>query len=85
MFDLTTILAAGFALGLLHSFEPDHLAALPTLVGRTPQGARGDFWKGAAWALGHARQGHGALLEGQAVAGLEVFQGPASGRFSLCD
>lgn len=46
--------AAGFGLGLLHSFEPDHLAAMSTLVARTPGRARGEFRKGAAWALGHA-------------------------------
>jgi len=37
VFDLQTVLLAGFALGLAHSLEPDHLAAMSTLVTRTPQ------------------------------------------------
>ena len=53
MHDPVTIAAAGFGLGFLHSLEPDHLAAISTLVGRAPQQARKELYKGAAWAAGH--------------------------------
>jgi sulfite exporter TauE/SafE len=51
--DLVALAAAGFGLGLLHSFEPDHLAAMSTLVARTPGRAARELGKGATWALGH--------------------------------
>jgi nickel/cobalt exporter len=49
---LTAILV-GFALGLRHAADPDHLAAVATLVARQrrPWAAAGI---GAAWGLGHA-------------------------------
>jgi high-affinity nickel permease len=53
MHDPVTIAVAGFGLGFLHSLEPDPLAAISTLVGRTPEQARTEFFKGAAWAAGH--------------------------------
>jgi hypothetical protein len=40
-------------LGALHSFEPDHLAAMATLVGRRSRSRIGDFANGALWGLGH--------------------------------
>ena len=46
-------LLLGLTLGIRHAFEPDHLAAVTTLVARTtsPRAAAGT---GAAWGLGHA-------------------------------
>jgi sulfite exporter TauE/SafE len=51
--DLTLLLAGGFGLGLLHSFDPDHLAAMSTLVGRHHRSTVADFFKGVIWGLGH--------------------------------
>jgi ABC-type nickel/cobalt efflux system permease component RcnA len=53
MNDFTTIAAAAFALGVVHSLEPDHLAAMSTLVGRAARPAHEEFRKGAAWSAGH--------------------------------
>jgi hypothetical protein len=50
--DLLPLLAAGAVLGALHSFEPDHLAAMATLVGRRSRSRIGDFANGALWGLG---------------------------------
>lgn len=43
---------AGLALGVRHAFEPDHLAAVSTLVAERP-GARRGLVLGATWGLGH--------------------------------
>ncbi len=43
---------AGLALGVRHAFEPDHLAAVSTLVAERP-GARRGFVLGATWGVGH--------------------------------
>jgi high-affinity nickel-transport protein len=43
----------GFVFGALHAFEPDHLAAMATLLASGPSGARP--WRlGALWGAGHA-------------------------------
>jgi len=47
------LIGAGLGLGLLHSFDPDHLAAMSTIVGRRRQSARLDFRTGAVWGVGH--------------------------------
>ena len=44
--------AAGLALGVRHAFEPDHLAAVSTMVAERPGGRHGLFL-GAAWGVGH--------------------------------
>lgn len=59
---LPAVLALGFLLGLRHAFEPDHLAAVSTLVTRA-----GRLWDaarlGVAWGVGHtASVGIVALL-----------------------
>jgi ABC-type nickel/cobalt efflux system permease component RcnA len=48
-------LALGLVVGARHAFEPDHLAAVSTLVGdaRRPASLRGAFGLGALWGLGH--------------------------------
>ncbi|MDB4968765.1 MAG: Nickel transporter UreH [Myxococcales bacterium] len=43
---------AGLVLGLRHALEPDHLAAVSTMVAERP-GARRGLRLGAAWGLGH--------------------------------
>ncbi len=53
MLDLIPFLAVGWVLGVLHSLEPDHLAAMATLVGRRRRSRVADFIDGALWGLGH--------------------------------
>jgi ABC-type nickel/cobalt efflux system permease component RcnA len=43
----------GLVLGARHALEPDHLAAISTVVAERPR-ARAAAWIGAAWGLGHA-------------------------------
>jgi sulfite exporter TauE/SafE len=74
MTDVGAFAIAGLGLGLLHSFEPDHLAAMSTLVGKTSKSSRStavDAVKGAVWGLGHtlALGTLGVLL---AVAGMQT-------------
>jgi hypothetical protein len=42
----------GLLVGLRHSFEPDHLTAVSTLVGET-RDLRGGALLGALWGVGH--------------------------------
>jgi hypothetical protein len=55
-----TAIALGFALGLRHAADPDHVAAIAALVARHAApgsargGARAAAWVGAAWGLGHS-------------------------------
>jgi len=46
------LLAAGFIIGLQHSFEPDHLATVSTLVARKGS-LRKSTLAGVLWGLGH--------------------------------
>ncbi len=46
-------LVLGLLLGVRHALEPDHLAAITTLVGDAPS-PRAAARTGAAWGLGHA-------------------------------
>ncbi|MBC8069648.1 MAG: hypothetical protein IAG13_15030 [Deltaproteobacteria bacterium] len=73
-------LALGFLLGLSHAMEPDHLAAVSTMVGRS-RGARDGALLGALWGLGHCVALvvfggllvlTGTLLAPTAAAGLEL-------------
>jgi ABC-type nickel/cobalt efflux system permease component RcnA len=52
LFTLTGLLL-GLLQGLRHAFEPDHLAAVSTMVAER-RAARATAWVGAAWGLGHA-------------------------------
>lgn len=52
MVSLLTGLLLGLLLGMRHALEPDHLAAVSTLVGAP--GRRSGAALGAAWGLGHA-------------------------------
>jgi len=55
-----TAIALGFALGLRHAADPDHVAAIAALVARHAPagsargGARAAAWVGAAWGAGHS-------------------------------
>jgi ABC-type nickel/cobalt efflux system permease component RcnA len=67
---MISIFALGFAMGVRHAFEADHLAAMATLAARSP-GARAGLLQGAAWGLGHTLTllliGGTCLLLGAAV------------------
>lgn len=52
MISLATALALGLLLGMRHAFEPDHLAAVSTLVTRHGSPRIGAVL-GACWGLGH--------------------------------
>ncbi len=47
------LLLSGFALGVIHSFDPDHLVAMSTLLGRERERLARAFSKGLTWGLGH--------------------------------
>jgi hypothetical protein len=49
---MLTALALGLVLGLRHAFDPDHVAAVSTLVARTRRAATA-LWLGVAWGAGH--------------------------------
>src|SRR5215510_5234848 len=51
---LELITSSGFAslLGMRHALEPDHIAAVSTLVSREQSGYRA-AWLGVCWGLGH--------------------------------
>src|SRR5438128_564953 len=52
MFAVVGGLALGFLLGMRHALEPDHLAALSTLLAARP-GFRRGIVAGASWGVGH--------------------------------
>ena len=48
-------LAVALLLGLRHATDPDHLAAVSTLIAAAPEDGRRRAWRlGLAWGLGHA-------------------------------
>ncbi len=49
-----SVLGVGFALGLKHALDADHLAAVAVLVGERRGTLRGSSAVGLAWGLGHA-------------------------------
>jgi ABC-type nickel/cobalt efflux system permease component RcnA len=52
---LASVLAVALLLGLRHASDPDHLAAVSTLIASTPEdGTRRAGRLGVAWGLGHA-------------------------------
>jgi ABC-type nickel/cobalt efflux system permease component RcnA len=52
---LAVILAVALALGLRHATDPDHLAAVSTLIATDPEnGRRRSLRLGLSWGLGHA-------------------------------
>ena len=48
-----TLFATALILGAIHSFAPDHIAAIGVFVGRRPQG-RSALTIGARWGVGHS-------------------------------
>ncbi|HEX7023569.1 MAG TPA: hypothetical protein VF187_02025, partial [Gemmatimonadales bacterium] len=60
----------GFFLGMRHATDPDHVAAVTTLVARQ-RSARSAAWIGAAWGLGHTvtilAVGSGIILLGWVI------------------
>jgi sulfite exporter TauE/SafE len=50
---VTTLFATALILGAIHSFAPDHIAAIGVFVGRRPQW-RSALAIGARWGLGHS-------------------------------
>jgi ABC-type nickel/cobalt efflux system permease component RcnA len=52
---LAVVLAVALLLGLRHASDPDHLAAVSTLIASDPRDGTGRAWRlGLAWGLGHA-------------------------------
>jgi ABC-type nickel/cobalt efflux system permease component RcnA len=51
---LALVLAVAVLLGLRHATDPDHLAAVTTLIASTEQRARDAAKLGIAWGIGHA-------------------------------
>src|SRR6266487_2101740 len=49
---LTTVILLGFVLGLRHALDPDHLAAVSTIVGEHHSVKRSSLI-GTFWGLGH--------------------------------
>lgn len=61
---MTSALWLGLLLGLRHAADPDHVAAVASLVARERRASRAS-WLGAAWSLGHG--GTLLLLGGASV------------------
>jgi len=53
MAGLAASLGLGFVLGVRHAFDPDHVVAIGTLVGKHGR-ARDGLWAGALWGVGHS-------------------------------
>lgn len=68
MVELTLLLGTALLLGVLHSVEPDHLAAVSAFVVRRP-GRRAAVGYGLRWAVGH---GGIVLLAGTALVLLRI-------------
>lgn len=73
--ELSLLLGTALFLGVLHSVEPDHLAAVSSFVVRRP-GRRAAVGYGLRWALGH---GGVILLVGTALVLLRLEVNPAVG------
>jgi ABC-type nickel/cobalt efflux system permease component RcnA len=62
------VLATGFALGLAHSLDPDHIVAVSTVICKTPS-LRKCISSAAIWGAGHSAM---VLVVGLLVLGLRV-------------
>lgn len=53
---ITPILIQSFVLGMQHSFEPDHVAAVSVLTSEKKNKTKlhNVIWKSSQWALGHS-------------------------------
>ena len=52
MFAFVALMSVAFVLGLRHSFEPDHMAAVSTIASQTREVKRSSL-TGMSWGLGH--------------------------------
>lgn len=81
VFELFTSSGLGSLLGMRHAFEPDHLAAVSTLVTREPNGYKAAL-VGAWWGLGHTLS---LLVVGAVLLVLRAEMTPrVSDAFELC-
>ncbi|MCE9576606.1 MAG: urease accessory protein [Deltaproteobacteria bacterium] len=80
MFGAASGILLGILVGLRHAFEPDHLAAVSTLM-VDARGARRGAWLGALWGVGHTLSllvvgslllATGAVLPARAAAAFEL-------------
>src|SRR5947209_20327801 len=79
--ELITSSGLGSLLGMRHALEPDHLAAVSTLVGDQPNSRRA-AWLGVYWGLGHTLT---LILVGAALMVLRAeMPAYASDVFELC-
>ena len=67
-FQLTSLLGLGFILGLKHTFDPDHIDAVSTIVSQT-RNLRKSLLQGLAWGIGHTAT---LLLAGSLILFLKV-------------
>ena len=51
-YGIVIALAIGLGFGFIHAFDPDHMVAVSTIVGRYRNPLRA-FWVGISWGLGH--------------------------------
>ena len=72
--ELLTSSGLGSLLGMRHALEPDHLAAVSTLVAGERGGARA-AWLGACWGLGHTLA---LVIAGAVLVGLRAQMPPAA-------
>jgi high-affinity nickel-transport protein len=70
---MLTAAALGFALGLRHAADPDHVAAIAALVARQPR-PRAAVRLGAIWGLGHSLA---IVAAGGALVALRIERAPA--------
>jgi hypothetical protein len=79
--DLLTSSGLGSLLGMRHAFEPDHLAAVSTLVARERSGFKAAFL-GACWGIGHTAS---LLVIGTVLVVLRAaMPAPVSDFFEFC-
>jgi hypothetical protein len=70
-------LLLGFALGMRHALDPDHIVAMSTIVARERSAARAALL-GGAWGAGHSLA---LFVIGLLVIGLRIPMSPAVGAF----
>src|SRR5436309_3031756 len=79
--ELVTSSGLGSLLGMRHALEPDHLAAVSTMV-TSDRGRLKAAWLGACWGLGHTLS---LLIAGAFLVVLRAEMPPfASDAFELC-
>ncbi len=69
---LLTPCLLGLLLGVRHALEPDHLAAVFSLLGDSPRSGKA-AWLGASWGMGHSLS---LLLAGSVLLGMKMVMSP---------